>query len=908
MPASISPFLAKLLRKASQSPSADTIRPVYRVLSGSGPDLLDALPSDVVVRMQDQCKDMLQKLKFEDNYANLFCLAVLAIISAEDIPSPARDQGESSSPAPTTATTRNVELAARRCEARQYLIGKRALKTLDLVVLKMISACSQSSTLTGPAIVESLQLSQVILEAIDETDRAIWMGKSPTKISKLIEKVMSSTHSPEILSLLLLDESSIRECLLSILQAIGDNTVGNDHFRETEAALVLVESLVVSITSSDLLRRKILYLISTNALADPLSRSLTLDKNAFSNRGSDPHKDRCPYSHAESQISLRRKFCMMLLKTSFYSQHDNLSLDPSTASAMLDTLAVAERTHPACRRPADVADSRPPTLVSLFEAGSTPCTSTQSDLWRHRIKNELVQNAEYQYQGVVRTMEDICQDLERRCNEVEAPLRDEQAKSASLYAELEKSKMQIAKLTSHTHEQSLILEGIEGEKSELLARMADMEQEQNEHSSRTEDLRQELDNAIQQHQDADRTHLEEMRELELIQAAVIADKDEMLEAQDRKDKDSKARTEQLEGEVMDLRTQVSRCQDAIGRLESTISEQQIKLSSANTLIGEKQDIMGRLENLLGCSSKEKSELQSEVGTSNGLYMVSTNTSQVTSLSDTCEELRADLEGRAATVESQVAELNGLRCRHEAESSAQSHKLAQLEQSNTAKVKELHELLSKQAEDTALTVQQRDSRVLQLEEELGKLTGDLDDRDNELEEAQALNEQVVAFWSKQRRRNAATEEPAAGNKSTTAGMAHQKRSSLRMSRESPEHKRSRRTSFLSSSPLRQNKDRGPDDTGKSASCNKGRRIRRPLADLDAGLQTRLNISPMRSSVGKGRRLKPWLENANADADENTQQAEGSVCDSDFFGSTDQQLIDKIHEDAPHLGLPDDTTEF
>ncbi|KAL8655097.1 MAG: hypothetical protein Q9226_003173 [Calogaya cf. arnoldii] len=933
IPASVSPFLVKLLHNASRSLCADSIRPVYKVLSGSGSHLLGSLAPDIVARMQDQFKEMLQKVKIEleGNCANLFCLAILAVISSGDFLDPRQEREKSSHLASATAARSTVGTVAGRSEARQFFVSKRAPKTLDLVVLKMIYACSKSCKLSILQIVESLQLSNVILEAIDEEDRATWMEKNQAKVGKLIEKVTSHTHSPEVLStamqsivtlfgdrplpealspawrlslripavsnlscglcvkiLPLLDESAVQECLLSLLEATDDNRRTTASSRDIEAAIVLVESFAVSVTSSTTTRHKILYLLSTNALADPLRRFVSLHKNGSFDQSSDGHKDRCPHSYTERQHLLRQKICTMLLKTSFFSQHDTLSLDQSTASALLDTIVGHAKTYLACQSNTNVSHSRTPALVSLFETGSTPCSATE---WRVRVKNELSQNAEYQYQGIVRTMEDVCQDLERRCKEVEAPLRDEKARSMKLQAELDESRLRVANLSSHTHEQSLVLEGIEREKSELLARIADLEHEHNELFGRTEDLRQELGKAIEQAEDADRNRSKNIREFELVQAAVVAEKDEILEAQERKNKDSKAREDQLEEDVMKLRANVSMHQNKIGHLEATISEQQTELRSAHILINEKQDTLDRLDELLDHSRTDRGNLQTEVAR----------------LSDACRELRSELEDKAATVESQSAELITLRSRDEAELSAQSHKLAQLRQSSDERAEELQQLLSKQAEDAALTALQRDSRIVQLEDEFAKLKGDLEDRDNELEEAQALNDQVMAFWSKQRRRNAAAEEPPEQRSSTTPGIPPHKRTSVRFPKESPEHKRSRTARPSSSSALSRSNTRMSGNRRDPATCSKATPIRRPLADVDAGLQTRRKTSPTRSSPRKGT-PKQLLDAGYVD--ENTQpgMAEGSVCDSDFFASTDQQLIDDIHDDAPQFGLPDDTTEF
>ncbi|KAL9626975.1 MAG: hypothetical protein Q9204_006900, partial [Flavoplaca sp. TL-2023a] len=195
-------------------------------------------------------------------------------------------------------------------------------------------------------------------------------------------------------------------------------------------------------------------------------------------------------------------------------------------------------------------------------------------------------------------------------------------------------------------------------------------------------------------------------------------------------------------------------------------------------------------------------------------------------------------------------------------------------------------------------------LLQLEDKLATLQGDLDDRENELEEAQALNDQVVKFWSK--RRNAVTEELPTQHNSKTFGLPQQKRTSVRFPKESPEHTRNRTTRPSNSSSLSKRRGKGSDELGASASCNKAT-PRRPLADVDGGLQTRLNISPIRSSLRKGT-PKNILDESNGDENTQSGMAEGSVYDSQFFSSADQHLIDKMHDNAPHFGLPDDTTEL
>lgn len=118
--------------------------------------------------------------------------------------------------------------AASRYEAQKYFVSKRALKTIEFTVLTMIYLCSENCKSSIPDIVESLQLSNVILKAVNETDRAIWMDKHEAMISKLVEKVISYNHSPEVLSMVRIASIWIRrltagQALQSIVTLFGDD-------------------------------------------------------------------------------------------------------------------------------------------------------------------------------------------------------------------------------------------------------------------------------------------------------------------------------------------------------------------------------------------------------------------------------------------------------------------------------------------------------------------------------------------------------------------------------------------------------------------------------------------------------------------------------------------------------------
>lgn len=189
-PAAVASFLQKLLEKAVQAPSAETIRPIYSILSGVGYSFLDILPLETVNRFQLQLIQILKGLEVEEHSANLICLAILANLAAREI------TGSTASDAlslPDATSTRNQDVSEsndRYHAARQFFTAKRASKTLDLVVLKVILSCSKVCSLRRDEVMESLKLSEEIVDAVSSGERSSWMDRNAAKVKKLSDKIL----------------------------------------------------------------------------------------------------------------------------------------------------------------------------------------------------------------------------------------------------------------------------------------------------------------------------------------------------------------------------------------------------------------------------------------------------------------------------------------------------------------------------------------------------------------------------------------------------------------------------------------------------------------------------------------------------------------------------------------------
>ena len=176
----------KCLEQAVQSLSSETIRPVYLLLSGVESSYLDILPFDILSSLQSQMIEVLTHLDSDDHLAGLLCLAVLAKFSS-------RLRAMEKSRADVQSSPNNeidLESIDKFLPARKFFSSRRAPKTLDVVVIKAITACSQSCQLSTHEIVESLKLSTEIVDAFDEKEKISWLSGNVWKTNKLYEKIL----------------------------------------------------------------------------------------------------------------------------------------------------------------------------------------------------------------------------------------------------------------------------------------------------------------------------------------------------------------------------------------------------------------------------------------------------------------------------------------------------------------------------------------------------------------------------------------------------------------------------------------------------------------------------------------------------------------------------------------------
>lgn len=196
-PAVLPQFVARILTTALEAPSVDNIKMISTLMSSTTIGLLDITHADLLTRLQDQMILMLRGSEAEDPSANLRCLFILAKIASlesvhpEIMHLPLQTADNRSSPKATSAINdATSKFVGKYGHAKQFFVAKRAFKTLDLVVLKAILACSRGCGLSSNDTIDSLNLSAEIIDFIGPVERGAWRSKNAIKEKKLCEKIM----------------------------------------------------------------------------------------------------------------------------------------------------------------------------------------------------------------------------------------------------------------------------------------------------------------------------------------------------------------------------------------------------------------------------------------------------------------------------------------------------------------------------------------------------------------------------------------------------------------------------------------------------------------------------------------------------------------------------------------------
>ncbi|KAJ9273811.1 hypothetical protein DTO212C5_90 [Paecilomyces variotii] len=676
LPARVSTFVERLVQKMVDKPSAETIYPLYQVIGSmhGSSSLLAAFSEETMANFQTECTKILRNL--DDHMGNLLCLATFARIAAARTPKNYTGQGNDGFP----NWLQNI---------RQFFGPKRSSKTLDLVVLRVILACSANFNMSSNEAIQSVRLAMEICDAVDSDQRRAWIEKNAARITKLREKlgregidrklqVMGLAFLVSFLSNGQLSEdhrAACKEILLSdegrrALQELPDNAfrvfvsqamtylddaavsdllqyafslIKEDEFMSNDALL----SIQIMLRILSAMRQSNLGLLAHSAFrfisSDSGTELLSSRMKSFpmSCQGCCEGADICRPAFVSMQNSL---FVDLVFLSCTSTLSDNpSSTSPSTFPMLASCFSmvkksVSEKCHcsfSSSNRSIQISMSLNATAPVRFEVGA-------SKDWRAKMGESLMQNACSSHESIIQKVGEICRDLEYRCHNVEAPLRDVTDQRDQLASEVEA-------LKRHNRELGIRVEQSSHAALTLQQEMTRLKEEADSATARSQYLATQLAAAQKELEDEKRDSQEtavserqkaRSRELDLI--ATLTEKED--------------RVEELHNELNHRSAENERLRETI----ETLSE---KNTSGSEMIASLRQEVDELQQSVDNKTSDNNRMDSEIK----------------ALVSDRDRLRSERDDLQHKLEIEVSESNRLRIAMREEEESHQSKVAMLEQ-------------------------------------------------------------------------------------------------------------------------------------------------------------------------------------------------------------------------------------
>ncbi|KAJ5124200.1 uncharacterized protein N7515_008025 [Penicillium bovifimosum] len=670
-PARIAPFITKLVDTMAGKPCIETIAPIHALISGirGSPRILDDIPSDIMSNLQLEFTKILRNL--DDHMGNLLCLATFAqIATALDTTS----QNQHGSESPTWLL--NI---------KHFFGQKRGLKTLDLVVLRVILACSSSCNLAPSEAAESIRLAICIADATGPEQKRAWIAGNSSKIAKLCEKAAREglegvTRTMVIIFLHTLLPS---HSLSSQLRDLGMDVLLSKDSHGTIGVIppTLVSRLAKSLAElgESTARRLLIFtldalkgskwpaagtmemlhladlvlaglhqttiLTSANTLVTPLGEVLGEMVEYFLR---EPSESQCSgQTMCTSQLySMRNRLFLSLfgLYDMIFSAHDGKIMKSFLARVARSVLK------------ADCAFSRTSTKdfrgFFTLRDGRDPSNPINRD-WRSGVTELFVKNAQTSQETMMRKIEDTCFDLERRCNDVEGPLRAAEAERDRYAHDNEELKRQNEELKTQVRQSSESFTELGYENTRLEQLLQEHVVYREELTSSLGSVQEKLWELQQSSEQAILTEKEKSRSKELEIIAILTEKEDQLEELHEKICGLQTRNEEARQALDQLTSEKATLSDLSTSLKQELVDTVNTLEQAKLRADQTEDGMRtELESLKSRVAEQNSELE----------RLSSALHKADGLRSDIESLNTNLQAEATRAMSEIAKHETEKCR------------------------------------------------------------------------------------------------------------------------------------------------------------------------------------------------------------------------------------------------------
>jgi hypothetical protein len=473
LPAASQNLFLGIVDHATQQPSTASIKPIYLLLKGGLAPLLGLLSHDTLTQLERHLLAVLRNtIGQEDQCLSLYCLAIMkAIVTAAD---------EDPSFAMAAASYETQELLASTPNSpkwkpksmKQYFTGDKASKTLHLIVLRVLWASRATAEDTVEQTVECLGLANELIMFLPEATRETWCDENPLVVRKLKEKAVQSELETRVqlpafaFICSLCRARNIPEVMVDRLAVILSTTTnltarlttGSEPSMSWFASVLngaQLAEIMISITSfavrgsaTEIIKFASAVLAVVECLSQisrthesvvdgargalgsaAVGQDLTKLRQIFSTEtaADSPKEGVCGAAVLSGRKAIGHIVSGFYLSAALSADHSQTNVDLELYPLLVGTHALSVQTSPSCthivaqqpaQRRASIESS-----AEVFKPGTT---------WQTALGDHLQTKTRHEQTALSAFFSNACADLERRCSEVEVPLREEQEKRAGL--------------------------------------------------------------------------------------------------------------------------------------------------------------------------------------------------------------------------------------------------------------------------------------------------------------------------------------------------------------------------------------------------------------------------------------------------------------------------------------------
>jgi len=519
-PAKLVAFFLKCLDKATKVPTINTVRPLYVLVANGYRHLALQMTESQNYNFAKRMTGLL--MEKGDSDRNIFLSCCLATLAHMHLASSNHSESKPGD---------------KRKPIADIFQGRKGLTVLNLVINIVNHFASSETQIDWQEKVQIIRMATVIANAISDSVKANGASNTDTtNLRRLLEKTKTQedTHmvsevlhfvsalsliTPQpplnatiqelvrrgrkeettsmflpLISMEFFAQSASQDLIGDMLRSVFKGALSNSDpihlsYRLLRDRVQFIQQLNEVVPQSSSLRRGVLGELSTAEFVTLVNNLVRKSINTTVKNDKCGEGEACPWAISSLTNQLQLALCTFILRCALYSQGDEAQLSPETATSLMEKITNISGVQQKCPFEHTLNARTTHETLSLIEEFASPEARISSRNWRQTLAEGLFRDTDRQHGFIISAVNEICRDLERRCENVEKPLRAEEEHSRQLQAELDEFKVKY--------------DDVEGQLGRCLHNL-DHTAEENER------LENKLDGAIEKSQEA----LDRVKELE----------------------------------------------------------------------------------------------------------------------------------------------------------------------------------------------------------------------------------------------------------------------------------------------------------------------------------------------------------------------------------------------------------